>query len=174
MPVSGFKRNDNEHYTMIKAIQTISYNFSIFLFIVNLDCDYRQYGVVSEVTAAPGSFIVSPGYPNRYRNDLWCEIEVKLERNENIVLYFLSFSVQTNHRFSCETDYLHIMPGMEDELKICGNEDNKELSIPDPIVLTRDRVHLKFYSDERETYHGFKIQLSIGKSPPILKSNILS
>ena len=137
-----------------------------------MDCDYRQYGVVSEVTAAPGSFIVSPGYPNRYRNDLWCEIEVKLERNENIVLYFLSFSVQTNHRFSCETDYLHIMPGMEDELKLCGNEDNKELSIPDPIVLTRDRVHLKFYSDERETYHGFKIQLSIGKSPPILKSNI--
>ena len=139
-----------------------------------MDCDYRQYGVVSEVTAAPGSFIVSPGYPNRYRNGLWCEIEVKLEQNENMVLYFLSFSVQTDQWGSsrCETDYLHVMPHMDDELKICGNKDNKELSIPEPIVLTRDRVHLKFYSDERETYHGFKIQLSIGKSPPILKSNI--
>ena len=126
-----------------------------------MDCDYRQYGIVSEVTAAPGSFVVSPGYPNHYRNGLWCEIEVKLEQSENIVLYFLSFSVQKD-RSSCETDYLHVMPGMDDESKICGNEDDEELSVPEPIVLTRDRVHLKFYSDDGVTYQGFKIQLSIG------------
>ena len=142
----------------------MSYDFSIFLFIVTLNCDYLQYGVVREVTAAPGSFIVSPGYPNHYRNSLWCEIEVKLEQNENIVLYFLSFSIQKDRRGGiCETDYLHVMPGMDDALKMCGNEDNKELSIPDPIVLARDRVHLKFYSDDSETYQGFKIQLAIGE-----------
>ena len=135
------------------------YNFScffIYLYVVTFDCDgsSKEY---SQVTATLGSFIVSPGYPNNYEKALHCHIEVLIDHEEDIILYFQSF-----HLFGdCQNDYLYIMPLKWNQMAICGEVT------PEPIRLTSNRLDLEFVSRVGNE-PGFKIQLQRGKHQPHL------
>ena len=147
------------------------YNFScffIYLYVVKFDCDgpSKEY---SQVDATPGSFIVSPGYPNYYSNGLFCHIEVLIDHEEDIILYFQTFHMYRATSEACQYDYLYIMPRTWDQLKICGE------ATPEPIRLTlpiTDILDLEFTSRYGQE-PGFKIQLQRGKHQPHLTLIIL-
>ena len=129
------------------------------------------------MTADSGSFIVSPGYPHNYNNNLRCKLNIELARNENIVLYFISLAVQSNNAGNdCPNivsyDYLLVQPGYLN-LKLCGS------STPDPIVMSQlisynnHRLRLEFFSDSFYEFKGFKLQVAKGKPNKIPTNMIL-
>ena len=46
-----------------------------------------------EVITTPGVMITSPGYPNKYPNNVDCSYVIRFNDDERITLKFLSFSV---------------------------------------------------------------------------------
>ena len=134
-----------------------------------LDCTNQE----NEVTAAPGSIIISPNYPHHYDHNSNCGIILNFEENKNIVMYFLSFDVSENS--GCTQDYLEIRslsslhqhhdsttPSTSTSTSsvvrsLCG------YGIPDPINVNGNKVNLTFRSDSSLGFRGFEIAIESGK-----------
>ena len=78
------------------------------LYIVKFDCNYDT-NRISQVSATPGDFIVSPGYPNYYPKGVFCELVVVLPSYiDDTVLSFQSLDMEDLYIGECYFDYLKI------------------------------------------------------------------
>ena len=79
-----------------------NYNFSTYIFIVgsdvgcDCDCTYTDHN----------GTITSPGYPDKYKNNVDCKYKVVNEENKRIYLIFTDLDIELHA--SCDYDFVKV------------------------------------------------------------------
>ncbi|KAM8967664.1 cubilin [Pelodytes ibericus] len=99
-------------------------------------------------TAATGAF-TSPNYPNNYPNDKQCVYTISVEQNNQIMLNFTSFALETSG--NCNRDYVEIRDGGYETSPLIGRFCRQ----PPVIVSHSYKLWIQFQSDSYSTAAGF-------------------
>ncbi|XP_019628186.1 PREDICTED: procollagen C-endopeptidase enhancer 1-like [Branchiostoma belcheri] len=109
--------------------------------------------------------ITSPGYPNRYKDNLRCSWTITVSRGR-AAIRFTSIDIQGHS--TCAYDYLTVYDGANSSGtqlgKFCGK------TIPPPVVASGKTRHLVFISDSLVNGQGFSIEY-VGKEMLCLTSS---
>lgn len=97
--------------------------------------------------------ITSPNYPNRYPPSSSCVVDLEAPVDYQLSLVFLNFSLEPDP--NCTFDYVQLWDDLSNGSwtsmgRLCGEKgDLKE------VISTRNRMRLKFYSDNFSEFTGF-------------------
>ena len=80
-------------------------------------------------------FVASPGYPYQYPKDIDCRIELKVDVESVISIFFVHFELENSQ--NCESDWLQI----NSRGRLCGNK------LPNPVFNLKSPVNFLFHSN---------------------------
>ena len=105
----------------------------------------------------PGTFITSPNHPSNYGHGLHCNLIIRFQPGQKILITFVQFDL---HDSRCN-DWLEIKDGDKEDSKIIG----KRLcagKYPATVTSTTNAIKLSFNSDSDWSKAGFKIKVDLG------------
>ncbi|XP_019617777.1 PREDICTED: CUB domain-containing protein 2-like [Branchiostoma belcheri] len=102
--------------------------------------------------------ITSPGYPNRYSNNLRCSWTITVSRGRRAAIRFTGLDIEEGTvQSDCPYDYLTVYDGATSSGtqlgKFCGWD-----TIPSPVVASGRTMHLVFMSDPSVSGKGFSVK----------------
>ncbi|XP_067020155.1 dorsal-ventral patterning protein tolloid-like isoform X2 [Acropora muricata] len=101
----------------------------------------------------------SPGYPNNYPNNINCFYQVYIPLNEELVVSFNYFSLESHSR--CRYDYLAIIVDKSNIIgTYCGYRTGKRVRVVGTVVT------LKFHTDASVQKRGFELSFSYFRQTP--------
>ncbi|XP_066508407.1 neuropilin-1a-like isoform X2 [Hoplias malabaricus] len=149
--------------------------------MIKFTSDYETYGAgfsiryevhhkgmeCSRNVTDPKGVIRTPGFPEKYPNNLECTITIFAPKMAEIVLEFQSFDMEPDSSAptgaSCRFDYLEIWDGYPTVGphigRYCGSH------IPDRVISNTGILSLSIHTDNAITKEGFLANYSIRSSP---------
>ncbi|GAB1597686.1 hypothetical protein Ahia01_000045200, partial [Argonauta hians] len=150
--LSDTPKNSTRYCSNIVPVD-LSYLSSALTIVFRSNSDISGNGFLARWTAECGSIysadsgaITSPGFPNRYYNDLQCSYFITGSNTTYTVLRFNTFRLHDD----CNADYLLIAAGNEVRRKYCGNYIPQKLTLKTPVNIT-------FKTDSSITANGFEV-----------------
>lgn len=94
--------------------------------------------------------IATYNYPLKYENNVSCEWDITVHSSKRVKLTFDSFSIEDSS--GCKGDHVAFYDGIYGELlgKYCGSKT------PDPVYSSGSTLYIKFATDGKGRYQGFK------------------
>ncbi|KAG9278223.1 neuropilin-1a-like isoform X1 [Astyanax mexicanus] len=127
---------------------------------------YQKPGLdCSRNLTAPSGVIQSPGFPDKYPNNLECTIIIFAPFMAEIVLEFESFEMEPASAAYCQFDYVEISDGYHtgsfDIRRYCGQHS------PGRVISYTGILSLSIHTDNAISKEGFSANYSIRSSPEL-------
>ena len=113
--------------------------------------------------------MISPNHPRGYGNDKNCQITIKFDASQMVLITIEDFSVEFGDP-SCPYDYLAIFDGDTTTSSMIGQRLCGERLNVTTYQSTGNAMTLQFHTDASETRKGFKIFVDSVKSNYIIST----
>ncbi|XP_067326675.1 cubilin [Anolis sagrei] len=147
----GYENSTIPEFYSYRRTAILIFRSKTFIANNGLRFSYQASGCSREYNQSFG-YLKSPGWPNKYPNNLDCTIILRSPRNHTISLFFHSFNVEG---FGCVHDFLEVRNGSDASSPLLGKYCGSTL--PNPVFPKNHVLYLHFRSDILSSYEGYEI-----------------